>query len=122
MNDWVIQTYPAHLLSFPGYVGTVAHGTTASPAGSNHAYADGSVRWHPFNTFNLAAVEQKGSSTNQQLVPFRSKGRLNDGGYPPAWYVYLRKSAAGGGTHYKGWYGMARNGIGDGSLTWYYTP
>jgi hypothetical protein len=120
LHDWMIQTrWSTRTYYHAGYMRTTPHGRPTAPGGSNHAYADGSVRWHPFSTFNRSAVAQNNYDGGQthQVVPFRSTRQLNSGGYPTkSNYIAMTSSLA---SH---WRGMSKDGQTDKTHVWTYRP
>jgi hypothetical protein len=106
MADLLVQKGNANY--YTGTMRVVPHGIGGLPLGSNQTYADGSVRWHPFDTLNTSYKATYSWDRKAALLFHRdlgatgqyktwSKTSFNYGGYPrkmwwnnqladPEWY------------------------------------
>lgn len=93
----------------------IPHGLGGKPTGVNQSYADGSVRWHPFNTLNTQYYSANKGHRQTALIYHRdisetgsyktwSKTSFNYGGYPnKAWWNER--------LYDQDWYGVATHGL-----------
>ena len=77
--DWKTSRLTSNIHFNPSNMGAVAHGTKQEPAGGNHLYADGSVRWHVFEDFNRAMGREQHYRGAAAL--FHGESGLYWGGY-----------------------------------------
>ena len=77
--DWEATRTWQNISFSPSRMGSVAHGTESEPAGGNHAYGDGSVRWVDFDKFNRAIGRHQ--HIGGMAATFHSGSGLYWGGY-----------------------------------------